>query len=415
MLDLKKIRQCPEDLVRMLEKRGLSQDLAHTFIVLDQSYREAETTLQGLQAQVNSQSKSHPTDPEQAQQLKQDKQKQEKVLQELKKKWEDMHHTLPNFLLPEVPEGKDEKDNVVCHTWGKAERLPWQKDHVQLGQDLDGMDFAQAAKVSGSRFVYLAGDVARLERALGQWFLDSNIKAGFKEIATPYLVRPHAAFGAGQLPKFHEDLFQTTNGFYLISTSEVSLVNWAASRVFTHKDLPLFLTALTPCFRSEAGASGKDTHGMIRQHQFHKAELVIVCWPEQAQEWHEKMVLHAQGLLESLNLPHRKVLLCAGDTGSASQKTYDLEVWLPAQNTYREIASCSQCGTYQSRRLNIKGKNAKGTRLDLATLNGSSLPTGRTLVAILENHQRMDGSIEIPEVLRPYMGGMKILERNKNR
>lgn len=406
MLDLKKIRQCPEDLVQMLEKRGLSKEVAYSFIDIDKRYREAQKNLQDLQAQTNAHSKNNSQNDQNAQDIKKQRQDYEKECKDLKSIWEEKYFQIPNFLLPEVPEGHNEEANQVCSVWGEPHVYPWQKDHVQLGQNLQGMDFVQAAKVSGARFVYLLGDIARLERALGQWMMDQNTQAGYQEVAPPYLVRAHAAFGAGQLPKFQEDLFQTTQGNYLISTSEVPLVNWAADKIFKEEDLPLRLTALTPCFRSEAGASGKDTHGMMRQHQFHKAELVVICGAEDAQTWHEKMVGHSQSLLEALHLPYRKMLLCAGDTGAASQKTYDLEVWIPSQKCYREIASCSQCGTYQSRRLAIKGEN----KVYLDTLNGSSLPTGRTLIALLENHQREDGTIAIPEVLWPYMKGTKTLD-----
>jgi seryl-tRNA synthetase len=273
------------------------------------------------------------------------------------------------------------------------------------------MDFARAGKISGARFVVLSGGLARLERALAAFMLDLHTREyGYIEVAPPLLVRDDTAFGTGQLPKFAEDLFRTTNGLWLIPTAEVPLTNLVADEILDEVALPLRFTAWTPCFRSEAGAAGKDTRGMIRQHQFNKVELVSIAHPDQAHEEHERMTACAEEVLKRLDLPYRVVLLCAGDMGFSSRKTYDIEVWLPAQNTYREISSCSQCGEFQARRMNarFKPKEGKGNRF-VHTFNGSGLAVGRTLIAVLENHQQEDGSIAIPSALRPYMGGVEVL------
>jgi seryl-tRNA synthetase len=266
------------------------------------------------------------------------------------------------------------------------------------------MDFEAAAKLSGARFVVLKGALARMERALASFFLDQNTLAGYTEIVPPFMVRDNAAYGTGQLPKFGEDLFKTTNGFWLIPTAEVPLTNLVSDSIVDEDKLPMRMTAYTPCFRSEAGAAGRDTRGMIRQHQFSKVELVSITTPERSKEEHERMTAQAESLLQKLGLPYRTMLLCTGDMGFCSQKTYDIEVWLPGQNAYREISSCSNCGDFQARRMKAryKPKAGKGNEF-VHTLNGSGLPIGRTLVAILENYQQEDGSIVVPDVLKPYM------------
>lgn len=320
---------------------------------------------------------------------------------------------LPNLPDLGVPEGEDEAGNVVVKHWGTPPQFPFTpKDHVAIGEALGGMDFEGAARISGSRFVVLSGQMARLERALGQFMLDQHTeKNGYQETNAPVLVRDHALFGTGQLPKFEEDLFKTTDGRYLIPTSEVSLTNLVREQILDEERLPIRMTALSPCFRSEAGSAGRDTRGMIRQHQFWKVELVSIATPETSAAEHERMTASAEGILEALKLPYRRMLLCTGDMGFSAQRTYDLEVWLPGQNdgtgAYREISSCSNCGDFQARRMDTRtrAKGEKATRF-VHTLNGSGLAVGRTLVAVLENYQQEDGTIRVPDVLVPYMGGL---------
>jgi seryl-tRNA synthetase len=315
---------------------------------------------------------------------------------------------LPNPPADDVPEGEDEAGNVEQRRWGAPFSIAAPKDHVDLGQNAGRMDFEAAARMSGARFVVLKGELARLERALGQFMLDMQTREhGYQEVSPPLLVRDEAVFGVGQLPKFAEDLFRTTEGRWLISTAEVSLTNLVREQITAEEALPLRFTALTPCFRSEAGASGRDTRGMIRQHQFYKVELVAIAAPERSGEEHERMVESAEAVLKRLDLPFRTMLLCSGDMGFASRKTFDLEVWLPSQNTYREISSLSNCGDFQARRMDARCKKAgdKGTRF-VHTLNGSGLAVGRTLVAVMENYQDEAGRIAIPQALQPYMGGL---------
>ncbi|WP_395779972.1 serine--tRNA ligase [Aquidulcibacter sp.] len=320
---------------------------------------------------------------------------------------------LPNLPDLGVPEGDDETGNVVVKHWGTPPQFQFvPKDHVAIGEALRGMDFEAAARMSGSRFVVLSGQMARLERALGQFMLDQHTeKNGYQETNAPVLVRDHALFGTGQLPKFEEDLFKTTDGRYLIPTSEVSLTNLVREQIVDEERLPIRMTALSPCFRSEAGSAGRDTRGMIRQHQFWKVELVSITTPETSGVEHERMTASAEGILEALKLPYRRMLLCTGDMGFSAQRTYDLEVWLPGQNdgtgAYREISSCSNCGDFQARRMEsrTRAKGEKATRF-VHTLNGSGLAVGRTLVAVLENYQQEDGTIRVPDVLVPYMGGL---------
>jgi seryl-tRNA synthetase len=320
---------------------------------------------------------------------------------------------LPNLPDLGVPVGDDETGNVVVKHWGTPPQFPFvPKDHVAIGEALGGMDFEGAARISGSRFVVLSGQMARLERALGQFMLDQHTeKNGYQETNAPVLVRDHALFGTGQLPKFEEDLFKTTDGRYLIPTSEVSLTNLVREQIIDDERLPIRMTALSPCFRSEAGSAGRDTRGMIRQHQFWKVELVSITTPETSEAEHERMTASAEGILEALKLPYRRMLLCTGDMGFSAQRTYDLEVWLPGQNdgtgAYREISSCSNCGDFQARRMDsrTRAKGEKATRF-VHTLNGSGLAVGRTLVAVLENYQQEDGTIRVPDVLVPYMGGL---------
>jgi len=311
--------------------------------------------------------------------------------------------------LPDVPVGPDETGNVEVRRVGDPPRFDFEpKQHFEIGEALGLMDFETAAKLSGARFVVLKGALARLERAIASFMLDLHTtEFGYTEANPPLLVRDDAAFGTGNLPKFAEDLFHTTNGYWLIPTAEVSLTNFVREQIIDEAALPMRLTAWTPCFRSEAGAAGKDTRGMIRQHQFTKVELVSITTPEQSLAEHERMTACAEEVLKRLGLPYRTVLLCTGDMGFASQKTYDIEVWLPGQNTYREISSCSVCGDFQARRMNARYRPKDGKPEYVHTLNGSGLAVGRTLIAILENYQQADGSVIIPEVLRPYMRGME--------
>ncbi|GAA0542649.1 seryl-tRNA synthetase [Rhizomicrobium palustre] len=343
---------------------------------------------------------------------------------------------LPNLPAADVPSGASENDNVevAARRYGSATRLPFKaKEHFELGEALGMMDFERAGKVSGARFVYLKAGLARLERALGMFMLDVQTSNGYTEVTTPLLVREHAMYGTSQLPKFKEDLFVAASGsavttvkttiaqaqagetvdenmeapFFLIPTAEVPLTNLVREDILEEGALPMRVTAWTPCFRAEAGAAGRDTRGMIRQHQFSKVELVSITTPEQSEAEHERMTDCAQDILKRLELPHRVVTLCTGDMGFSAQKTYDIEVWLPGQDRYREISSCSNCGEFQARRMNARyrPKDGKGTRF-LHTLNGSGLAVGRTLIAVMENYQEADGSIRVPDALLPYMGGV---------
>ncbi len=322
----------------------------------------------------------------------------------------DLLASLPNLPFDDVPLGADEHGNVEQRRWGTPETFSFSvKDHADLGEALKLMDFEAAAKISGARFVVLKGQLARLERAIGQFMLDvQTSEHGYLEVAPPVLVKPHAMFGTGQLPKFEEDLFKTNEDRYLIPTAEVSLTNLVREAITAEEELPLRLTALTNCFRAEAGSAGRDTKGMIRQHQFQKVEMVSITTPEQSSDEHDRMTGCAETILKKLDLPFRTMLLCTGDMGFGARKTYDLEVWLPSQNTYREISSCSNCGDFQARRMDARSRKAgeKGTRF-VHTLNGSGLAVGRTLVAIMENYQDENGKIAVPAVLKPYMGGVE--------
>jgi seryl-tRNA synthetase len=324
---------------------------------------------------------------------------------------------LPNLPQADVPEGADETGNVEQRRWGTPGSYDFMpRDHVDIGAAL-GMDFETGALLSGSRFTFLRGPMARLHRALAQFMLDKQtLEHGYTECYTPYIVNREVLEGTGQLPKFKEDMFWVSRGGdetqteqYLISTSEISLTNSVRERILEAETLPIKLTAHSPCFRSEAGSAGRDTRGLIRQHQFDKVEMVQVTTPEASAAALEQMVGHAEAVLQALELPYRVVLLCTGDMGFGSQKTYDLEVWLPAQNTYREISSCSNCGDFQARRMQARYRNAQGKTEFVHTLNGSGLAVGRALVAVLENHQQADGSVRIPAALRPYVGGAEVL------
>jgi seryl-tRNA synthetase len=423
MHDLKWIRDNPEAFDRGLAKRGLPSQSAE-IVAREAAWRAAETAAQELQARRNRLSKEVGAikakggdAAEIMRQVAADKDQQaekEREAARLRGEIDALLATIPNLPADDVPEGLDEHGNRLVRTHGEPPRFAFQaKDHVALGEGLGMMDFARAGKLSGSRFVVLTGALARLERALGQFMVDLHTREfGYTEVSPPLLVRDETAYGTGNLPKFGEDLFRTTTGLWLIPTAEVSLTNLVADEILDEAALPQRYTAWTPCFRSEAGAAGKDTRGMIRQHQFVKVELVSVTHPDRSVEEHERMLGAAEEVLKRLGLAYRVMLLCGGDMGFASRKTYDIEVWLPGQDTYREISSCSNCGEFQARRMKARFRpsEGKGTRF-VHTLNGSGLAVGRTLIAVLENYQREDGSIVIPEALRPYMGGQDTIGR----
>ena len=422
MLDLKWIRENPDALDAALKRRGAGP-MAAAILEMDKRHRDAITELQSLQSRRNEASKqigavkskggdAAPLMAEVAS-LKDRMAALEADEKRMGGEVRGVLLTIPNVLHKDVPDGKDESANLEVGKWGTPWPFNFQaKDHADLGAALGLMDFTQAAVISGARFVVLKGALARMERALAQFMLDTHTREnGYTEMNVPLLVRPEALFGTAQLPKFEEDLFKTTAGLYLISTSEVSLTNLVAERIVDAAELPLRVTAFTPCFRSEAGAAGKDTKGMIRNHQFEKVEMVSIVAPEESEAELERMTKCATGILEKLDLPYRVVALCSGDIGFGSNRTYDIEVWLPGQNTYREISSCSNTGDFQARRMNARFRPAgetKGTRF-LHTLNGSGLAVGRTLVAILENYQEADGSIRVPAALKPYMGGLEVI------
>jgi seryl-tRNA synthetase len=419
MHDIKAIRDDPEAYDRAWALRGLAPQTP-VILALDAELRAAQTALQQAQSRRNDVSKligvakAKKDDAEAArlmaevEDLKGEIGRQGEAERVTGETLRALIASLPNLPADDVPEGEDERANVEQRRWGEPVAIAKPKDHVDLGTGLGLMDFDAAARISGARFVVLKGELARLERALGQFMLDIQTREhGYLEVSPPLLVRDDAVFGTGQLPKFAEDLFRSTDGRWLIPTAEVSLTNLVREQLTAEEELPLRLTALTACFRSEAGASGKDTRGMIRQHQFYKVELVSVTAPEQSNDEHDRMVGCAEAVLKRLDLPYRTVLLCAGDMGFSARKTYDLEVWLPSQASYREISSCSNCGDFQARRMDARSRKSgeKGTRF-VHTLNGSGLAVGRTLVALMENYQDEGGRIAIPQVLQGHMGGL---------
>lgn len=419
MHDIRAIRENPAAFDAGWSSRGLSPQTP-TILALDEQFRAAQTALQVAQTGRNEaskligQAKAQKDEARaaelmaQVEALKGEMAAQAEVEQAVGAELRDILSRLPNIPDTDVPVGEDEAANVEIRRKGEPVRLNHARDHVDLGAPL-GMDFETASKMSGARFVVLKGQLARLERALGQFMLDVHTtENGYTEVSPPVMVRDQALFGTGQLPKFEEDLFKTNDGLWLIPTAEVSLTNTVREATTAEEELPLRLTALTHCFRSEAGASGRDTRGMIRQHQFQKVELVSITAPEQSTDEHERMTACAEGILDRLDLKYRTMVLSSGDMGFTARRTYDIEVWLPSQNTYREISSCSNCGDFQARRMDARTKKAgeKGTRF-VHTLNGSGLAVGRTLVAVLENYQDEAGRIAIPEVLQPYMGGLK--------
>lgn len=424
MLDIKWIRENQEAFDRALKKRGLEK-ASQRIVALDEDRRKAIQATQDIQNKRNHiakqigelKQKGGNADSlmEEASHLRDTLSEEEEKARIFEEKLREALAFLPNIPASDVPEGASADDNKEVRLWGHKPSFDFTpKHHFEIGEAMGLMSFEEAAKISGARFVVLKGNLARLERALAAFMLDVHTKDyGYLEVSPPYLVRPQAMYGAGQLPKFAEDAFQTTNDYWLIPTAEVPLTNLVAGDVLDEKEMPSRYVAHTPCFRSEAGSAGKDTRGMIRLHQFHKVELVSITTPEKSEEEHQRMLGAAQSILEQLNLHYRTVILCTGDMGTCSQKTYDIEVWLPGQNAYREISSCSNFGDYQARRMNTRYKDKEQKNRFVHTLNGSGLAVGRTLVAVLENYQQPDGSVKIPDVLKSYMGGESLLKSEK--
>ncbi len=425
MLDVQLLRARLDFVAERLATRGMSLDSA-AFQALEDARKTRQTRTQDLQARRNALSK-------QVGQLKgkgedasavlaevagigDELKANEVALAELLERFNAFVAALPNLPHDSVPVGKSEEDNVEVSRWGTPASFDFEvRDHVDIGTRLGGLDFETAVKISGARFTLMKGSLARLHRALAQFMLDTHTaEHGYTELYTPYMVNAASMYGTGQLPKFEEELFSVPKAdgskFYLIPTAEVPVTNIVRDEIVPLDSLPLKFVCHTPCFRSEAGSYGKDTRGMIRQHQFDKVELVRIEQPEKAWDALEELTRHAEAILQKLELPYRKIVLCTGDMGFGAAKTYDLEVWLPAQNTYREISSCSCFESFQARRMQARFKNAQGKNEVLATLNGSGLAVGRTLVAVLENYQQADGSVRVPAALQAYMGGITVLQ-----
>lgn len=423
MLDNKLVRSEPEKVKQNLLKRGFELDVA-ALAALEEKRKSVQVKAENLQQERNSKSKNigkakaagEDITPllKEVENLKSALSEAEAELVDIQNQLDAVLTSVPNMLADEVPEGKSEEDNVEISRWGEPRKFDFEiLDHVDVGAKTGGLDFETAGTITGSRFVAMSGDIARLHRALIQFMLNTHAaEHGYTEVYVPYIVNKDSLFGTGQLPKFEADLFklQDERDFYLIPTAEVPVTNLLRDKIVEEKQLPLKFVAHTPCFRSEAGSYGRDTRGMIRQHQFEKVELVQFVSPEKSSAALEELTGHAEVILQKLNLPYRKVILCGGDIGFSSTKTYDLEVWLPSQNTYREISSCSCFGDFQARRLKARYRPAGGKPELLHTLNGSGLAVGRTLVAILENYQQADGSVEIPEALRIYMNNQTHLQ-----
>ncbi len=430
MLDVKAVRQDPQAVAAVLKKRGFDFDVAQ-FEALDARRKQADIDSQNLLAERKAASKQIGALIQQGLSVDEAKAKVEESLQKIAAQLdeltteareaqgalEDLLLAVPNLLHPEVPEGASEEENLEVTRWGEPASFDFEvRDHVALGEGLGDMDFETAGKITGSRFNVMYGPLARMHRALIQFMLDLHTREhGYREIYVPYIVNRDSLRGTGQLPKFAEDLFRLEGeqGYYLIPTAEVPVTNVARDRIFEDAELGeqgVRFTCHTPCFRSEAGSYGRDTRGIIRQHQFEKVELVQFVRPSQSEAALEELTGHAENVLQALELPYRKVLLCSGDIGFSACKTYDLEVWLPAQDTYREISSCSNFGDFQARRMQARWRNPETGKPELLhTLNGSGLAVGRTLVAIMENYQQADGSVAVPAALRPYMGGVEVL------
>jgi len=419
MHDIRLIRQDPDAFDRALERRG-EEGWAEDILALDTRRREAIAEAEAAQAERNRASKEvgaakargDEAEFERLRQLMADKKQEQSELEEKARieqsQMEQVLLTLPNLPLADVPDGTDEADNVEIRRWGEPRDFDFApREHFEVAGAVPGLDFATAAKLSGSRFVVMRGAMIRLHRALAQFMLDTHVEQnGLTETWTPVLVRDEAMLGTGQLPKFAEDSYRTTNGWWLIPTSEVTLTNTVAGEILDPDALPIRMTAHTQCFRSEAGSAGKDTTGMLRQHQFEKVEMVSIVRPEDGRAELDRMTGCAEGILEALGLPYRTVVLCTGDMGFGAQRTHDIEVWLPGQDTYREISSCSVCGDFQARRMNARFRPEPGAKPEFVhTLNGSGLAVGRCLIAVIENGQEADGSITIPDALHPYLRG----------
>jgi len=422
MIDPKLFRTDLDMVVANLAKRGMEFD-KQAYLDIEESRKSLQVKMQDLQNQRKVSSKSigqakakgediQPLLDEVAN-LGKELDDTEKAFKDVQAKLDDLFLGLPNLISDQVPDGNSEDDNQEVRRWGKVPEFDFEpKDHTEIGEGVDGIDFAASAKLSGSRFVVMKAGVAKLHRALIQLMLDTHTQEhGYSETYVPYLVNPECLFGTSQLPKFAEDLFtvqgttQDGKPLYMIPTAEVPLTNLVREEIVDEKELPIKLTGHTPCFRSEAGSYGKDVKGLIRQHQFEKVELVQIVKPEESMQALDDLTGHAEKILQMLELPYRTVVLCSGDIGFGATKTYDIEVWLPAQNTYREISSCSNMGDFQARRMQARWRNAETGKPELLhTLNGSGLAVGRTLVAILENYQTSEGKVKVPEVLKPYMG-----------
>ena len=425
MHDIRLIRDDPAAFDAALAKRGVAPQSA-SLVTLDEQRRATIADSQTAQTRRNELSKAigqakAQKDEAKAQALMAEVASLKDALPQLEAdearlsgELGDMLAAIPNLPAVDVPEGGGEDDNALVHTRGTPTTFTFTaREHDAIGPAI-GLDFETGAAMSGARFTLVRGPAAKLQRALGQFMLDHVADAGFEQVSPPLLVRDEAVFGTGQLPKFSEDLFRTTDGRWLIPTAEVSLTNIVREQILSEAELPLRFTALTPCFRSEAGAAGRDTRGYIRQHQFDKVEMVSIVTPDMSEAEHERMTACAEGVLDALQLPFRRMLLCTGDMGFTAARTYDLEVWLPGQARYREISSVSTCTDFQARRMNARYRpeGEKGTRF-VHTLNGSALAVGRTLVAVLENYQQEDGSVAVPAVLQPYLGGLTLLEAKR--
>ncbi len=423
MLDIKWIRENAAALDEALARRN-AEPISTELIALDEKRRSIIQAMQDMQTRRNAASKEigqamAKKDMELAEKLKGEMAELKTTLpakeeeeRQASAALNDALSRIPNIPLDEVPVGADENDNVEVRVSGVKPEFSFEpKEHFDLGEALGGMDFATAAKMSGARFALLKGGVARLERALGQFMLDVHTQEhGYTEIQPPLLVRDEAAYGTDKLPKFGDDLFRTTDGRWLIPTAEVPLTYTVADEILDRSALPIRMTALTACFRSEAGSAGRDTRGYLRQHQFYKVEMVSITDDESSLEEHERMTRCAEAILEKLGLHFRTVVLCTGDMGFGARKTYDIEVWLPGQGAYREISSCSVCGDFQARRMNARFRNDGEKELRFVhTLNGSGIAVGRALIAVMENYQNEDGTIRVPDVLKPYMGGIEVI------
>jgi seryl-tRNA synthetase len=424
MIDIQLLRKNPEEIARRLASRGEGAFDLQKFRQVEASRKELQSAVEQAQAFRNKaakefgQAKAEGKDVNElrkhAEEFNRKLEEQEKILAENQEAVQRFLASIPNIPHESVPVGTKAEDNREERRWGALRKFDFPvKDHVDVGEALGGLDFATAAKITGARFVVMRGAVARLHRALAQFMLDVHTREhGYTEVYAPYLVNQASAFGTGQLPKFEQDLFMVPHGdekWFLIPTAEVPVTNIVRDEILPLEKLPLKFVCHTPCFRSEAGSYGKDTRGMIRQHQFDKVELVQIVHPEKSYQLLEELTGHAEAILQKLELPYRVVTLCTSDMGSAAAKTYDIEVWLPAQNAYREISSCSNFEAYQARRMQARFRSDKGKPEPVHTLNGSGLAVGRTLVAILENYQNADGSVTIPSALRPYVGGEQVI------